>query len=130
MMESKVCGRCGRRFEWRKKWEGCWDEVKYCSQRCQKSRLGAIDAALEAAILDVTARVEASGGTCCPSEATRLVGGENWRELNERTRQAARRLALQGRIEILQKGRIVDPTTIKGPIRVRRRRSDVRPGGA
>ncbi|HFT7523393.1 DUF2256 domain-containing protein [Enterobacter kobei] len=23
---------------WRKKWAKCWDEVKYCSERCRRSR--------------------------------------------------------------------------------------------
>ncbi|MCK7271105.1 DUF2256 domain-containing protein [Enterobacter kobei] len=22
---------------WRKKWAKCWDEVKYCSERCRRS---------------------------------------------------------------------------------------------
>ncbi|RYE16560.1 MAG: DUF2256 domain-containing protein, partial [Sphingobacteriaceae bacterium] len=25
-------------FDWRKKWEKCWDEVKYCSDRCRKAK--------------------------------------------------------------------------------------------
>ena len=37
----------------------------------------------------------------------------------EKVRQAARRLVLEGRIEILQKGRVVDPSTARGPIRLR-----------
>ena len=39
----------------------------------------------------------------------------------ERTRQAARRLYADGEIEILQKGGVVDPSTFKGPIRLRKR---------
>ncbi|MEH3774327.1 DUF2256 domain-containing protein [Enterobacter asburiae] len=23
---------------WRKKWAKCWDEVKYCSERCRRSQ--------------------------------------------------------------------------------------------
>ncbi|MDB9695299.1 DUF2256 domain-containing protein [Acinetobacter nosocomialis] len=23
-------------FDWRKKWERCWEEVKYCSERCKR----------------------------------------------------------------------------------------------
>jgi hypothetical protein len=38
----------------------------------------------------------------------------------ERTRQAARRLTAQGIIEITQQGHLVDPSTAKGPIRLRR----------
>ncbi|PZV15946.1 MAG: DUF2256 domain-containing protein [Pseudanabaena sp.] len=35
-LPSKDCKICGRTFTWRKKWEKCWDEVKYCSDRCRK----------------------------------------------------------------------------------------------
>ncbi|MGV2829780.1 DUF2256 domain-containing protein [Myxosarcina sp. GI1(2024)] len=34
-LPSKICPVCGRPFTWRKKWKKCWDEVKYCSQRCR-----------------------------------------------------------------------------------------------
>jgi hypothetical protein len=34
----KICAVCGRPFEWRKKWEKVWDEVKYCSDRCRGNR--------------------------------------------------------------------------------------------
>ena len=36
--EPKICAACGRPFEWRKKWERVWDEVKYCSDRCRNAR--------------------------------------------------------------------------------------------
>jgi hypothetical protein len=29
---------CQRPFTWRKKWADCWDEVKYCSDRCRRRR--------------------------------------------------------------------------------------------
>ncbi|MCX5963801.1 MAG: DUF2256 domain-containing protein [Cyanobacteria bacterium] len=35
---SKTCVVCGFPFTWRKKWEKCWDEVKYCSDRCRNGR--------------------------------------------------------------------------------------------
>ncbi|MCS7019926.1 MAG: DUF2256 domain-containing protein [Cytophagales bacterium] len=34
-LPQKICLTCGRPFSWRKKWEKCWDEVKYCSDRCR-----------------------------------------------------------------------------------------------
>lgn len=34
-LPSKDCQVCKRAFSWRKKWERNWDEVKYCSKRCQ-----------------------------------------------------------------------------------------------
>lgn len=37
-LPSKVCPVCDRPFAWRKKWEKCWDDVKYCSERCRRRR--------------------------------------------------------------------------------------------
>ncbi|MBD2104206.1 DUF2256 domain-containing protein [Leptolyngbya sp. FACHB-261] len=37
-LPTKVCPVCSRPFTWRKKWEKCWSEVKYCSDRCRNRR--------------------------------------------------------------------------------------------
>jgi len=37
-LPEKTCAVCGLPFSWRKKWERCWDEVKYCSERCRRHR--------------------------------------------------------------------------------------------
>ncbi len=37
-LPQKPCQACGRPFAWRKKWARVWDEVKYCSERCQRER--------------------------------------------------------------------------------------------
>ncbi|MDH1443426.1 DUF2256 domain-containing protein [Pseudomonas sp. GD03721] len=34
----KTCAVCGLPFTWRKKWARCWDEVRYCSERCRRGR--------------------------------------------------------------------------------------------
>ncbi|MDC1275394.1 DUF2256 domain-containing protein [Ascidiaceihabitans sp.] len=34
----KTCVTCERPFTWRKKWAKVWDEVRYCSERCRRSR--------------------------------------------------------------------------------------------
>ncbi|MDB4077431.1 DUF2256 domain-containing protein [Porticoccaceae bacterium] len=34
-LPSKICPICERPFNWRKKWEKVWDEVRYCSVRCK-----------------------------------------------------------------------------------------------
>ena len=118
-MPSKICATCGRTMEWRKSWERTWDSVKYCSKSCRTHKPDRTDQALESAIeslLDSRSR----GASICPSEAARLVGGESWRDLLERSRQAARRLAAQGRVVITQGSTIVDPSTARGPIRIRR----------
>jgi len=33
--EPKVCARCAKEFEWRKKWARDWENVKYCSEKCK-----------------------------------------------------------------------------------------------
>jgi hypothetical protein len=35
-LPEKLCPACRRPFTWRKKWERCWEEVVYCSQRCRR----------------------------------------------------------------------------------------------
>ncbi len=116
----KTCARCGRTITWRKKWAACWDEVRFCGQKCRRSRLTPVDEALEremAALL----RSRAAGATICPSEAARAVAPD-WRPLMERARMAARRLVAAGVAEVTQGGRVVDPSVARGPIRVRARR--------
>jgi hypothetical protein len=34
----KVCVVCNRPYNWRKKWERCWDEVTTCSKACNATR--------------------------------------------------------------------------------------------
>ncbi len=88
-----------------------------------------VDHDLEAAILallDARART----ASICPSEAARAVadaqiGGDGdpeqaWRGLMEPARRAARRLVARGEVQIIQRGRVVDPSSAKGPIRIRR----------
>lgn len=37
-LPTKVCVNCNRPFNWRKKWERCWDEVTTCSKSCNRQR--------------------------------------------------------------------------------------------
>ncbi len=122
---------CGRTITWRKKWERDWEQVRYCSDACRRrggsSAAREVDAALDAA---TTRLLDARSATSsiCPSEAARAAAadlgmvGEGWRELMEPARAAARRLVADGSAEITQGGRVVDPSSAKGPIRVRRPR--------
>jgi hypothetical protein len=114
----KLCATCGRRFEWRAKWADDWDTVRYCSRRCRSEKPGALDAALEDAILALLADRD-PGKTICPSEAAHRVA-DDWRPLLERTRRAARRLVARGELEITQGGRVVDASDARGAIRLRR----------
>jgi len=115
---AKICASCGRRFEWRRRWRSCWDEVRYCSKSCRRRGVSETDGLLEAAILELLA-ARAGGATICPSEAARRVAATGWRDLMEPTRRAARRLAAAGKLVILQRGRQVDPAAVRGPIRLR-----------
>jgi hypothetical protein len=138
---DKVCGSCGRRIEWRAKWARDWSNVRWCSDACRSRGVRPIDRELEASILSLLAG-RASDATICPSEAARAVaagvqndenranGGADdtdraedaWRELMEPARRAARRLVATGEVEVTQGGQVVDPSTAKGAIRIRRAR--------
>lgn len=119
--ESKTCERCGRTMEWRRKWEKVWNSIRYCSDACRRIRLQPQDHALEASIIRLLAK-RAQHASICPSEAAREVFPMDWASHMEAARQAARRLTAVGQIEITQRGLIVDPSTAKGPIRLRRGR--------
>jgi hypothetical protein len=118
---SKTCLSCGRTIEWRKKWARDWDQVRYCSDGCRRSKPGEQDQALERAILDLLGR-RGAGKTICPSDAARHVAGEarrDWEPLMEPARAAARRLVATGSIVITQGGHPVDASHAKGPIRLK-----------
>ena len=39
-LPSKTCIVCGLDFNWRKKWARNWEDVKYCSEKCRRSKNG------------------------------------------------------------------------------------------
>ncbi len=123
---EKVCGSCGRRIEWRARWARDWEAVRWCSDACRARGVRPLDRALEESIRNLLAS-RGADATICPSEAARAVASSSsevreWRELMEPARRAARRLVAAGELEITQNGRVVDPSTAKGPIRLRRAR--------
>ncbi|MFM8312263.1 MAG: DUF3253 domain-containing protein [Ilumatobacteraceae bacterium] len=115
---SKPCASCGREMTWRRSWAANWDSVRYCSDACRRRRVAPVDERLGSAILDLLG-ARSAGATICPSEAARVVDPDGWRDLMEPARRAARRLVAAGAVEITQSGRVVDPSTAKGPIRIR-----------
>lgn len=118
--EEKTCASCGRRIEWRAKWADSWDSVRYCSDACRARGVTTVDARLESTILELLA-TRAHDATICPSDAARKVGTEDgWRDLMEPARRAARRLVAAGEVVITQKGSVVDPSTARGAIRIRK----------
>jgi hypothetical protein len=117
---SKTCKACGRRVEWRKKWARDWDQVRYCSTACRRRGVTATDQALEAALLELLGRPGAR--TVDVSDAAAVVSAATGRpqsDLDEPARRAARRLVAQGDVVVVQGGKVVDPSTAKGPMQVR-----------
>ena len=57
-----------------------------------------------------------------PDDAARRVDPQRAQELHEPARRAARRLVAAEEAEMVQGGRVVDPSTARGPVRVRARR--------
>lgn len=125
---GKVCAACGRTIQWRSKWERDWENIRFCSEACRRNKPGAQELALEDAILHLL-HERGAGKTICPSEAARSVAGGGalsndpaaWEPLMEPARAAARRLVAADRIVITQHGNVVEPSTAKGPIRLRLR---------
>ncbi|MEL0011012.1 MAG: DUF2256 domain-containing protein [Bacteroidota bacterium] len=37
-LPTKICPVCERPFTWRKKWKKDWDQVRYCSERCRRTK--------------------------------------------------------------------------------------------
>lgn len=113
---ERTCASCGRRMP-----ASAAPDARACSDACRRHRLDDTDRALEAAIAAILDARAATSSTC-PSEAARAVAPEAWRPLMEPARRAARRMVARGEVQITQGGTVVDPSTAKGPIRIRRPR--------
>lgn len=76
----------------------------------------------EQAIMD-TLVAAGAGKSICPTQAARVLAGnptdETWRRSLAPVRLAAQRLAKNGQIEILRKGKPIDPSVLHGVIRLR-----------
>ncbi len=118
---DKTCASCGRRIEWRRKWEDSWDDVRYCSTACRRHGVTAQDRELEQRMLALMAAGPISAGVS-PEEVARAVGPdeESSAALLEQARRAARRLVASGAAVMVQGGTVVDPSTAKGPVTLRR----------
>ncbi|PJJ85054.1 DUF3253 domain-containing protein [Mucilaginibacter auburnensis] len=58
----------------------------------------------------------------CPSEVARAIFPDNWREHMQEIRNVAIDLCKEGSIIITQKGKDVDVTNFKGPVRIKVKR--------
>ena len=74
---------------------------------------------IEATIFGLLDR-RAEGRTICPSEAARALRPHDWRPLMQPVRDVAAQLADEGRLEVTQRGEVVDVRAAKGPIRLRK----------
>ncbi|WP_439580400.1 DUF3253 domain-containing protein [Elioraea sp.] len=62
-----------------------------------------------------------AGRSICPSDVARAIAGPDetrWRLLMHPVREAAFRLAREGRIQVLRKGRPIPPEQARGVIRL------------
>lgn len=69
------------------------------------------------AILDLLNK-RGPGKTICPSEILPLELKKD-KDVMEKVRESAKLLVLENKIEITQSGKVIDPNSIKGPIRLR-----------
>lgn len=73
---------------------------------------------LRRAVLDLLAQ-RSPTSSICPSDVARRVRPDDWRPLMDPVRAAARDLVDDGEVEITQRGEVVDPGSVRGPIRIR-----------
>jgi hypothetical protein len=56
--------------------------------------------------------------TICPSDVARIVGGDAWRKRMQVVRDTTLALVESGELEVRQKGKVVAPVQLRGPIRL------------
>lgn len=112
--DTKTCAHCGRVIEWRKKWLLNWDQIKYCGEKCRRSKK---TPDFEEDLMRLLI-LRGPTKTICPSEILPEDAKQD-KMVMEQVRQAARRLVAKGEIEMMQQGKRVDPSTAKGPIRLK-----------
>ncbi len=100
------CAVCGLPFSWRSRWKDCWDEVRYCSQRCRRRKLRDSDQQLESQLLDLLRH-----GRQSVSELESSVTGAAAMGIapdRQSVRMALRRLCVKGAVRIPRPARTVD----------------------
>ena len=79
---------------------------------------------IEAAVRTLL-RSRQPGKTICPSDVARIIGGQGWREVLPAVRDRAVRMAEQGSLEVLRRGRVVKSKCTEGVLRYRLTRAPV-----
>lgn len=115
-MEDKICKVCVRSITWRKKWEKNWDSILYCSDACRRSK-SSLKLPHEESILSLLTS-KTRDACVCPLDILPPEDRKDTLKV-EKVREAARRLAAAGKIDIMQNGNVVNPSTAKGLILVR-----------
>ncbi len=103
-------------MSYQKRWAKNWGELKYCSQKCRKTKPNKLDKKLEESYLQLI-----KTKTLVTEEDLVRQLKETPKDLRERIRKAARRLVATGNYELIQNGKTVDPSIAKGPISLRRK---------
>lgn len=117
---EKVCRSCGRRIARRKKWARDWDQIAYCSAGCRRHGVTEQDRELELTIHRLLAS-QPRAGLVADKDVARAVAPQDWPDLVEPARRAARRLTAAEEVELVQHGRVVDPSTARGSFSIRLR---------
>lgn len=122
---EKTCLICGRRIEPRRKWsEEQFRAVVRCSPSCRKTRLNHVDDAIERVIQESLSQVRTSRGVVALSSLEPALRGLGYQAITRRRiHNALRRLAARGVLDIMVKGRVVDPSDAVGAMHFRARRS-------
>lgn len=108
----KICQNCGREFEFRSKWKECWDDIRYCSEKCRKSYK---ESRINFWKQEILRHSSLHRAVCASEIAIKSIPSE-WKMHLEFVRQAARLLAHEDKILILQGKKIVNPSKFRGEI--------------
>jgi hypothetical protein len=97
---------CGLPFSWRSRWKDCWEEVRYCSQRCRSRKLRDSDQQLESQLVELLRH----GRRSVLELESRVTGFTAMGPPPDRQaiRMALRRLCIKGVIRIPCPARTVD----------------------
>jgi len=75
------------------------------------------DDTVDMAILSLV-EARGAGKSISPAEVAQVLDAENWRNRLSAVKVSAARLAHDGKVEILRKGKPVDPSNFKGVYRI------------
>ena len=114
-----VCTVCGKSYGWDKKRERDWRQLRYCSTECAERRLSSIDYRLEERLIYLLDEAKAEEPVTALLAAM-AVDPDGWRSLENASINAARRLAVRGKVELVRDGQVIDPDAAGSSEEVRR----------